>query len=142
MDTSQLEKAIRNIEGSEWAVKQISLEQRALIAYRMALNAPRHKGRLAGSIVSEEVPGGFIVYPKAPYALFVERGTGLFGPFQQLIFPRSAKVLHWIDYGGEHVFAAYTMGQPGKFFIKKTEEETMGEVFSLADRLWIEHHHV
>lgn len=141
VDTSALEKALANVEGSDRLLQQFKIEARGYVAYHLALNTPRDKGRLINSIVSEDTPEGFLVYHKAKHALFVERGTGLFGPFRKLIFPTRARALRFVT-DGQVIFAAYTVGQPGQWFIKKTEDEISGPVFDLAERLWVEHHQV
>lgn len=45
------------------------------------------------------------------YALFVEKGTGIFGPRRHRIFPVSAKVLHFTTETGE-VFTTNVRGRP------------------------------
>lgn len=139
VDTASLEHAILKIETSREVSRNFIVEARSIVAYRMALNAPRRTGRLVGSIVSESWETGFVVYPKAPYALFVEQGTGLFGPSGQLIFPRRAKALRF-EINGKTVFAKYVRGFPGRFFVRRTAEEVKPLLFDLADRLWREHH--
>lgn len=139
VDQSSLEHAILNIETSGEVPREFIVEAKGIVVYRMALNAPRRTGRLISSIVSEGWETGFIVYLKAPYALFVDQGTGLFGPKGQLIFPRKAEALRF-EVGGKTVFAKYVRGFPGRFFVRKTAEEVQPELFELADRLWREHH--
>lgn len=137
IDTSQVEQAVRNLGEFPEIVNVWKLEARGMVAYQLALNTPRQKGRMVGSIVSEDLGDGFIVYHRAPYTLFVNRGTGLFGPLRRIIVPHTAKVLVF-EKEGQTIFAAYTVGQPGQRFIEKTEEEISGPVMQLADRLMVE----
>lgn len=139
VDSSEIRKAIGNIEGADEVVEELKAEGAALVQYRMYQNAPKFTTFLARSIVMRFYPDGFEVLPTAFYTLFVERGTGLFGPKRSLIFPKKAKVLRWFSFG-KPIFAKYTKGQWGKWFIKKTDEETSGPVRELAERLWVGHH--
>lgn len=139
VDTSGVERAFHNIETSEEAVAMFKLEGKAIAAYRLALEAPRRTGRLIGSIVSRDVESGFEVFVKAPYALFVERGTGMFSRTPHLIYPKKAKALRF-EIGGKVIFAKYIIGQPGQFFMKRTREAIGPELRDLAARLWREHH--
>ena len=49
---------------------------------------------------------GAVVENPATYGPFVEDGTGLYGPFHQRIFPRTAKALHWHSARGISAFSA------------------------------------
>lgn len=141
VDTSQLQRAFENIQGSQAVVDEFIGEAQALVKHRMIQNMPKSTWFMAHSVTTRYFKDGFEVLPTAFYTYFVERGTGLFGPRKHLIYPKKAKALRWVSFGKVH-FAAYIMGQPGQFFIKKTDEEISGEVFSLSERLWVEHHQV
>jgi len=52
------------------------------------------------------------------YAVFVEKGTGIFGPRGHRIFPKSAKVLHF-KAGGADVFTTNVRGQPARHMAEK-----------------------
>lgn len=52
------------------------------------------------------------------YAVFVEKGTGIFGPRRHRIFPKSAKVLHFKS-GGVDVFTTNVRGQPARHMAEK-----------------------
>lgn len=138
VDTSSIEAALECIENSQVFLDELKGELAAKVQYRMVMNAPKRTWFLAHSIRIEWLEDGFAVGPTAPYTIFVERGTGLFGPKKSLIFPKKAKVLRWYSFG-KPVFAAYIKGQPGQWFIKKTDEEVFGEACELADRLVVEH---
>lgn len=111
------------------------IEGGALVAYEMALHTPRRTGRLVGSIVREDTPEGFKVYPKAEYARWVEEGTGIFGPRFLPIFPRRAKALRF-EVEGKTIFARYVKGQRGQFFVKRTREIVGPKLFDLMKKIW------
>lgn len=52
------------------------------------------------------------------YAVFVEKGTGIFGPRGHRIFPKSAKVLHFKAAGAD-VFTTNVRGQPARHMAEK-----------------------
>lgn len=57
---------------------------------------PRKTGNLQRSIVPGELTDTHAtVIAGANYALFVEQGTGLYGPKHHLITPKTKKALHW-----------------------------------------------
>lgn len=66
-------------------------------------NAPVRTGRLRDSVVMERRArkGGIEItfLSDTPYAGYVERGTPA-----HMIYPRRARMLHWVDPGGESVF--------------------------------------
>lgn len=88
-----------------------------LVMEEMRGRTPVRKGFLRESITAAETPDGFIVYPRAKYAGFVEKGTG-----PHMIFPSKAKVLRWTDQWGAEIFARHVHhpGFPGRFFVQKT----------------------
>jgi len=52
------------------------------------------------------------------YAVFVEKGTGIYGPRGHRIFPKSASVLHWQGKGTTHTISngstSYTVSSSGQ----------------------------
>jgi hypothetical protein len=54
----------------------------------------------------------------APYSLWVDQGTGIFGPVGTRIYPRTAKVLafHWTNRGGGLFFFRSVRGTPAQRF--------------------------
>lgn len=100
--------------------------------------APHRTGNLQRSILKE------ISYPEATvsvnekYGLWVEQGTGLYGPRGQRITPRSAKVLAWSTDGGM-AFARWTRGMRARPYFKPAIEATREYVRSqfsqVTDRL-------
>jgi hypothetical protein len=51
------------------------------------------------------------------YLPFIERGTGIYGPFATRITPKTASVLAWVQ-NGKKIFATSTKGMPAQPFIK------------------------
>jgi hypothetical protein len=80
---------------------------------------PIRSGFLRESITAAELPDGFMVYPTASYAAYVEYGTR-----PHTIFPNKAKVLRWTNEWGATIFARHVHhpGFPGRFFVQKTFE--------------------
>lgn len=54
---------------------------------------------------------------KAPYAIFVEKGTGVYGPTGMPIEPKPGNVLHFM-LGGVPTWATHTRGQPGQYYFR------------------------
>ena len=52
------------------------------------------------------------------YAQYLEWGTGLYGPYKQLIYPKTAKVLSWVGSDGKRHFATHTKGMTPAPFIR------------------------
>lgn len=52
------------------------------------------------------------------YGLWVNDGTGVFGPTGSPIVPVNARVLHWVGEDGD-VFRPSVQGQPGKHFMEE-----------------------
>ena len=52
------------------------------------------------------------------YAQYLEWGTGLYGPYKQLIYPKTAKVLSWVGSDGKRHYATYTKGMTPAPFIR------------------------
>jgi len=52
------------------------------------------------------------------YAQYLEYGTGLYGPYKQLIKPKTAKVLSWEGTDGKRHYATYTKGMTPAPFIR------------------------
>ena len=73
-----------------------------LIAADARLRAPHRTGHLANSTQAEHPTGSLmsgdlqaIVASGAPYATFVEFGTGIYGPKKQRIYPKTKKAMKW-----------------------------------------------
>jgi HK97 gp10 family phage protein len=63
----------------------------------------------------------------ARYAEFVHRGTGLFGPFKQRIFPRVKKALFWP--GAAHPVKSVKGQKPNPFFDRALRQIKPQRVF-------------
>lgn len=91
--------------------------------------APIQYGPLRGSIHTE---GPFKtvdnVYAKVgtniQYAPYQEYGTGVYAG-RGMITPKRARVLAWKSKGGQWQFAKAVRGVKGKFYFKKSKEETL-----------------
>lgn len=101
------------------AVRIFQEEGSILTMTEMRARAPVRTGFLRESITRSFSPDGFIVYPTAKYAEYVEYGTR-----PHTIFPSKTKVLSWVGPWGERIFARYVKhpGFPGRFFVQKTLE--------------------
>lgn len=95
--------------------------------------APMDTGQLRSSIVSYVDSSGLtgIVTATAPYALFVELGTGVRGEFPTgmiTIRPKNAKMLSWIDGNGRRVFAkvVHSPGMKAKPYLRPALEQAIG----------------
>jgi HK97 gp10 family phage protein len=63
----------------------------------------------------------------APYAEFVHRGTGLFGPFKQRIFPTTKKALFWL--GASHPVKSIKGMKPNPFFTRALQKTKPQQIF-------------
>ncbi len=81
-------------------------------------HTPVDYGKLRGSWTPKQSKTKLVVSNSRNYALFVEKGTGIFGPKRHRIFPRSAKVLH-ANIKGKDVFFRHSRGQAGKHMAEK-----------------------
>lgn len=95
---------------------------------------PIDTGRLRSSIRTElvTVDGQLAakVGTNVKYAIFVERGTGIYGPRGQPIRPVRARALRWVPRGqNEAVFAREVRGmKPRPFLLPALESEFPGRV--------------
>jgi hypothetical protein len=90
-----------------------------IVMEEMRGRTPIRTGFLRESITAAETPDGFIVYPTAKYAAFVEKGTG-----PHTIFPSTAKVLRFELPSGAVIFAKHVKhpGFSGRWFVRSTWE--------------------
>lgn len=97
--------------------------------------APERTSNLVNSITSSSRGQGFdtegTVKATAHYALFVEQGTGVFGPKGKPIFPKNAKALRWMA-GGKAMFAKSILGMPARPFLKPAFDEEGPKLFELV----------
>jgi len=73
-------------------------------------------GHLLGNIQARPTDEG-IEISMPSYSLFLEYGTGIYGPKKQVIKPKNAKVLHWKSNGKDY-FATYVKGMTPAPFIR------------------------
>lgn len=103
---------------------QRDLDERAarVLAYQVA-NCPVETGRLRSDLHIESQPAADgsparQIGTGVAYALYVEMGTGLYGPRHKRITPkRPGGLLVWEDAGGKH-FARSTRGMRPQPFIR------------------------
>jgi len=62
----------------------------------------------------------------APYALFQEVGTGIYGPLGRYITPKRAAMLSWVDKQGNRVFAKRVRGVRPQHYFKRGLEFLFG----------------
>ncbi len=95
-------------------------------------NAPEWTGNLKRNIFQGDIDKRGFVYTgnvsvgkAAPYAQWVESGTGIYGPFHAPIVPKTAKMLVWRNrYSGNMVAARSVKGQPGQHFMRDAVVQT------------------
>ena len=99
------------------------------IEARAVKEAPVRTGNLVDSISSNVSMDGTKgqVNVGAEYGLFVHRGTGLFGPFKQLIRPTTKKALFWP--GAAHPVKSVKGMKPNPFFTRAIKKIKPQEVF-------------
>lgn len=62
----------------------------------------------------------------APYPLFQEVGTGIYGPLGRYITPKRARMLSWVDKAGDRVFARRVRGVRPVQYFKRGLERVFG----------------
>lgn len=96
-----------------------------VVKSRIRAKAPHRTGTLQRGVQYEMVGSlASVVSEQEKYGIFVEEGTGLYGPKNELIRPQTAKVLHFTS-GGKEVFARYTRGMKAQPFFKPGTEEAL-----------------
>lgn len=107
-------------------------EGKRVVMEEMRGRTPVRKGFLRESITAAETPDGFIVYPRAKYAGFVEKGTG-----PHMIFPSAAKVLRFELASGAVIFAKHVKhpGFSGRWFVRQTFEAVKLELHRLYSEI-------
>lgn len=105
----------RLIASPSGPVFRVLRQKAALVEAEAKRRCPVDTGRLRSSITTEmsvvnRSPRARVGSP-LDYAVFVEKGTGIYGPRHRPIRPRRAKFLSWIDRGtGKRVFAREVRG--------------------------------
>lgn len=87
-------------------------------------------GELRRSIQYQVLDNAVEIGTNLYYAPYVEYGTGLFGPAGQMITPRHAKALHWVDENGEH-FAKAVKGMKPRPFMHPAFQQNRTKVIEI-----------
>lgn len=95
----------------------LSLSQEELTS-KIKKETPSDTEKLRGSWKPKLSPDKLVVENTRNYAVFVEKGTGIFGPRRHRIFPRTASVFH-AKIKGEEMFFTNHRGQPGAHMAEK-----------------------
>lgn len=98
------------------------------------IEAPVGTGKLRREIEFVYKPISAMVYPKMDYAVYVNFGTGLFGPKNSLIYPKKAKLLRWKS-GGKYVYARYTRGMKANPFVNRTVGKAEPRINSVVNNI-------
>jgi hypothetical protein len=127
-----VEQAVR-----EWAVQRVGDLATAFVQV-VRDKAPRRTGELADSVevddVSQTGDGATAhVVVGAPYASYVDEGTGIYGPLGTPIVPVTAKVLVFPATVGPraYVFTPYVLGSEPTHFWSRALEDWPSIVASL-----------
>lgn len=79
-------------------------------------------GKLRGSWIPKLENTRLRLINSRNYAVFVEKGTGIFGPRGHRIFPKTAKVLHFTA-NGQEIFTTNVRGRPASHMAEKGLEK-------------------
>ena len=92
--------------------------------------APQRTGHLYASINRLPVEGTLLggdlsvtIGAGAPYATFVEFGTGIHGPRKQRIYPKTKKAMKWRGGDGEWIVRRSTKGMKAQPYLRPAVEE-------------------
>lgn len=100
--------------------------------------SPVDHGRLQGSwSIFERTNETRTIKSSAHYAEYVNRGTGLYGPFKQKIYPVNGKYLSFI-YKGKRIAVPWTRGMKPSHFVEKSIENTEKRIDEFLIRSAIE----
>jgi len=107
-----------------------------MVIEEMKQQAPERTGFLKTTIGADFTPEGFTVYPRASYALIVEKGSR---PHE--ILPRFAKALAFEWKGRMRFFKRVQHpGFPGRGFVERTREAVKPKLLDLMRWIWRELH--
>ncbi len=99
-----------------------------LLHRKLVENSPVDTGRLRNSWTVEKQGTDWYVGTNLPYALYLELGTGIYGPKRRPIRPKRAKALHWVDRNtGKDVFATQVKGIKPRHYIWNSIMEAIRE---------------
>jgi len=94
--------------------------------------APVGTGNLRRNIQFSYSPISSKVWPSSGYAVFVNEGTGLYGPRKDYIRPKRAKVLAFKK-GGKMIFAKKVAGQKANPFVERTRDKAEPKLNKIFD---------
>lgn len=94
--------------------------------------APVATGTLRRTIEFRYRPISAMIFPTSGYAVFIEEGTGLYGPRKSYIMPKRAKVLAF-KVNGKMVFAKKTRGQKANPFVQRTRDKAEPKINKIFD---------
>ena len=83
--------------------------------------APVKTGNLRRNIQFSYSPISAMIWPQSGYAVFIEEGTGLYGPRKDFIRPKRAKVLAF-KINGKMIFTKKVRGQKANPFVSRTRD--------------------
>ena len=129
VDSKQAIDQLKKIPAASEIVTEQFYDRGSLaVMEKMRRNTPKKRGFLRESVTRIKTSEGFLVYPAAAYAEIVEKGSR-----PHIIFPASGKVLHRLGPWGEPIFVKKINhpGFPGRFFIRRTDEEIGGTLEQL-----------
>ncbi len=100
----------------------------------LGIEAPVDKGRLAGSFQLEKQSDLiYRIVSGVEYALYVNRGTGIYGPYQTPIRPVTAKNLVFA-WKGKTWFLKQVKGQKANPYIDRAFDKTRGRIDEFIQR--------
>jgi HK97 gp10 family phage protein len=106
-----------------------------IVVAQAKAKVPQRTGQLHASISRLPVEGTLLggdlsitVAAGAPYATFVEFGTGIHGPRKQRIYPKTKQAMRWRGGGGEWVFARSTAGMKAKPYLRPAVDENIDAI--------------
>lgn len=109
---------------AEPIISQAAMEA-ALAVRRKAIDkVPRRTGELQRSIVADPLPFGAMVSVQEKYGIYVEQGTGLYGPYHKRI--EGHPYLAWDD-----VVVRSTAGMKAQPFFWPSVEEELPEAYGI-----------
>lgn len=86
--------------------------------------SPVDHGRLQGSwSIFDKTKESHTIKSSAHYADYVNRGTGLYGPFKQKIYPKNSNHLSFV-YDGKKIAVPWVKGMKPRKFVEKSIENT------------------
>lgn len=119
-----LARFARNLKGNvKGAMRAGMINLVTNIEAQAKKNAPVKTSNLANSGTSFVNADGSVgtVSFTAPYAEYVHRGTGLYGPYKKKIVPKNKKALYWP--GGAHPVRS-TKGMRANPFLRRAAEDS------------------